>query len=189
MHTDGGLWFSGDWELEPGGAGYYTAYQAVGFDHPWNGWATPVVTASVMARLVWRQNELCTRFAEAVGVDDWTRMSMPDNSVVVFSGMYPDEPPYRVDPDTDGLYHLVDLGWTFEQVDRAEALHTIGDDPDLRRDLIGDRLVKLVEGDQLSFPWAMRIRDRVDLEPDQQLSHSNTHWLRPGPAGRDGPQL
>lgn len=153
------VFFTGDWELEPDGRGFLTAFEAVGQDRAWNGWMTPVVTGSVLTRLAWRQTQLAQDAFAAHGGVDMERLAFHGLDLVV-TGSDPGHAPTRISPDRDGFYHLSALGWTFMPVHPSRALHLVRAELEPWNDHVGERLVRHVERGELSYYWAARVRDR-----------------------------
>ena len=81
-------------------------WHAERFEEPWNGWATPVVTRQTLENL----------FADLADGDDSPCAVQEDGRVLVYMPDYEDGD-YFIEPDGDGLYHLAELGWTFDQLD------------------------------------------------------------------------
>ncbi len=81
-------------------------WHAERFEEPWNGWATPVVTRETLANL----------FADLTDGDDSPGTVQEDGRALVYMPDYEDGD-YFIEPDGDGLYHLAELGWTFDQLD------------------------------------------------------------------------
>lgn len=81
-------------------------WRAERFEEPWNGWATPVVTRGTLENMLTDISEPGRRPCTL----------RPDGVLVVHREDY-DDGDYEVEPDADGLYHLAELGWTFDEVD------------------------------------------------------------------------
>ena len=94
---------AGDFTLD-GLAHTSRRWHAERFEHPWNGWATPVVTRETLQNLI----EDLADDGDAVG-----RIGS-DGAFTVFAEDPDDNCVVR--PAPDGLYHLVELGWTFLKV-------------------------------------------------------------------------
>ena len=75
-------------------------WECSGFDAPWNGWASPVVSASVVLGLMeesgwhWTAKGRTITVVDDPGDDDVERW-------------------VPLEPDEQGYYHLRMLGWTF----------------------------------------------------------------------------
>ena len=94
---------AGDFTLD----GSYHAglrWHAERFEEPWNGWSTPVVTRQTLQNLI-----------DDLAADDNLVGRIEDDGAFTVFAEDPDEN-YAVRPDDDGLYHLVELGWTFIRV-------------------------------------------------------------------------
>ena len=81
-------------------------YPAARFGTPWNGWATPVVTASTLATLLLRVISDPDGSYRAFAIDPPGRCGLLDSEG-------------RIDimtPDVDGLYDLGGLGWTLRDL-------------------------------------------------------------------------
>ncbi|KQR10434.1 hypothetical protein [Cellulomonas sp. Leaf334] len=92
---------NGAFELD----GYEGYWPAVRFGDPWNGWATPVVTGTVLAGLL-------------AHIDGGHRWDGDCAIVWPTADLMPGEPhdpdiEDRISPDIDGQYDLGALGWTF----------------------------------------------------------------------------
>lgn len=74
-------------------------FDCVGFDEPWNGWSTPIVSWETVLDLL-QDAEWMVRTEGAVIYAASDSQAHHDEIVV----LKPD--------DSDGLYHLRDLGWT-----------------------------------------------------------------------------
>lgn len=98
--------FSGDWEYNPTLDAYETAFRAVRFGKPWNGFATPVVTRGTMVAFVARQ-ALLQASGETVDSLAWS-----DGEVLVIPSQDPVES-FRIAADEDDLFDLGVLGYTF----------------------------------------------------------------------------
>ncbi|MGB3696267.1 MAG: hypothetical protein WBA05_02430 [Gordonia sp. (in: high G+C Gram-positive bacteria)] len=81
-------------------------WHAERFEEPWNGWVTPVVTRETLENL----------FADLADGDYSPGAVQEDGCVLVYMPDY-DDGDYYIEPDADGLYHLVELGWTFDKCD------------------------------------------------------------------------
>lgn len=79
-------------------------YPAQGFDSPWNGWATPIVTRHTLQSLVAAEDpdgqRLTLSFRGATAT-----LTIHDHDT--------DQDATVLAPDDHGHYHLVALGWTF----------------------------------------------------------------------------
>ena len=78
-------------------------YRAVRFGSDWNGWATPVITASTLATLLLRVISDPHGSYRAFAINEAGECNLQDHED-------------RIDiltPDGDGLYDLGGLGWTF----------------------------------------------------------------------------
>jgi hypothetical protein len=78
-------------------------YRAARFGADWNGWATPVITAPTLATLLLEVISDPNGSYLAFAIDEAGRCTLQDHDG-------------RIDiltPDTDGLYDLGGLGWTF----------------------------------------------------------------------------
>ncbi|WP_157574613.1 hypothetical protein [Jiangella muralis] len=174
------MFFTGDWELEPGGRGFLTAFEAVGQDSGWNGWMTPVVTGSVLTRLAWRQAQL---YQDAVASDepvDMERLVFHGQDLMV-SSTEPVRTPIWVRPDRDGLYHLSALAWTFVEVHPSRALHLVRAELEPWNDHVGERLVRHVERGELPYYWATRLRDRFVRTATRPVRQADAARRRPPP--------
>ena len=89
-------------------AGLHT-YPAAGFDIPWNGWATPIVSRATLCALIANEDPLGQRLTLEF---DGTIATVADRDP---AGRHTDA--VTLVPDADGLYHLVALGWTFHQIE------------------------------------------------------------------------
>ena len=94
-------YYSGDWHYNENMYSYHEAFTCEGFDRPWNGWATPVVTREQLQELVDVENDLSVT---------------ADGHLVYVSPDYALDDIFVIHPDEKGLYHLVDLGWCFDEV-------------------------------------------------------------------------
>lgn len=178
------VFFTGDWELEPGGCGFLTAFEAVGHDRAWNGWMTPVVTGSVLTRLAWRQLQLHDDAVEHS--EDVERLAFRGQDLVVTSSE-PGRAPTLIRPDRDGLYHLSALGWTFVQVHPSRALHLVRAELQPWNDHVGERLVRHVERGELSYYWASRLRDQFVRASRQVRRADDARPVPPAGLGPIGP--
>lgn len=79
-------------------------WYAVGFGHPWNGWATPIVNRGSLQNLI---NDLAEIDGKPFGE------IQPNGDLRVF-GEEPEDN-YTVSPTEFGEYHLHALGWCFLQ--------------------------------------------------------------------------
>src|SRR5699024_8800782 len=77
-------------------------WYAVGFGHPWNGWATPIVNRGSLQCLI---NDLAELDGKPFGE------IQPDGTLVVF-GEEPEDN-YEITPNKYGEYALFRLGWCF----------------------------------------------------------------------------
>jgi len=84
-----------------------TSYECVGFDEPWNGWATPIVDWQT-AFDVLQDAEWVVRTEGAVILAS-RESDTPEDELVV------------LEPDDYGHYHLRDLGWTLVQTRTSQA--------------------------------------------------------------------
>ena len=80
-------------------------WHAERFEEPWNGWAAPVVTRETAENLFEDLEPLGN--PGTVGAD----------GVITVYRDPDDDGDYEIWPDDAGLYHLVELGWTFIRVD------------------------------------------------------------------------
>jgi hypothetical protein len=80
-------------------------FDAVRFDRPWNGWVAPVVTFDTLSDLMaaWNAATVADGLGESVTFDGRRSVHVTDDAGETV-GLY---------PDSDGLWHLRDLGWTF----------------------------------------------------------------------------
>lgn len=93
----------GDFTIDGLQADGYQWY-AVGFGHPWNGWATPIVNAGSLQCLINDLSEIDGRpFGEI----------QPDGRLLVYGEEAEDN--YQIAPNDYGAYHLHVLGWCFLQ--------------------------------------------------------------------------
>lgn len=94
--------------------GYFVAYTAERFGSSWNGAATPVVSHRVMTALVARM-----QFQAVVleGIDDWRWDGNGVRVVPWDCDANDDTDATWVLPDTDGLYDLGVLGYTWVRLD------------------------------------------------------------------------
>jgi hypothetical protein len=113
--------FSGDWEYDVETGIFTTAYTAARFGEHWNGFATPLVTRSVMAAFVDRQRELHDRDADFPSFE-W---GQAQESVQVRGEGY--DPGTSLSPGEDGLYDLGELGWCFDNVAGRAVRNMISD--------------------------------------------------------------
>lgn len=81
-------------------AGLHT-YPAAGFDIPWNGWATPIVSRATLCALIANEDPLGQRLTLEF---DGTIATVADRDP---AGRHTDA--VTLVPDADGLYHLVAL--------------------------------------------------------------------------------
>lgn len=108
-------YFSGDWEWQDVLDCYENVYAAVRFGTPWNGFATPVVSAQVMAALVARQ-----AFLIACG-ETLDRWEWDGNGVRIDPSDQPvgdETESHWCLPDADGNFTLP--GYTYSEVDLEE---------------------------------------------------------------------
>lgn len=89
-------------------------FPAVRYGNPWNGWATPVVTAETMAALADALNVLATIYP----LDEVDQFRRDGDAWVVWREG--EDYVTRIEPDADGNYDLSALGYTFEVVDQCE---------------------------------------------------------------------
>lgn len=77
-------------------------WHAVAFGTPWNGWATPVVTAETLQNMLDDLAELDDVVIGEIQADDGFLIygEDPEDNYVIRAGI-------------DDLYHLYKLGWTF----------------------------------------------------------------------------
>lgn len=109
---------SGEWEWQDTLDCYETAYAVVSVGKSINGFATPVVTADVLDKIIHRQ-------AFLFGPADGAQMQWDGNGVRVVDT--DNEDGYWLMPDTDGNFDLTPLGWTWEAVNEDDnVLRRIG---------------------------------------------------------------
>ena len=99
MKTSQSLWFVLDSCPE-------VPYPAARFGAQWNGWATPVATASTLATLLLRVISDPDGSYRAFAIDSLGRCCLLDSEGRV--GI--------MTPDEDGLYDLASLGWTLRDL-------------------------------------------------------------------------
>jgi hypothetical protein len=84
-----------------------TSYECVGFDEPWNGWATPIVHWQTVFDVLQDAEWLVrTEGAVILAAQD---ADVPEDEIVILK------------PDEEGRYHLRDLGWTLVQTEIHDA--------------------------------------------------------------------
>ncbi|KXP13896.1 hypothetical protein [Tsukamurella pseudospumae] len=76
-------------------------YFCYGFDAPWNGWATPIVDRETLERVI-------------ATTEGGHTLSWNGDTALVHHVELDETTPLA--PDTDGRFHLRDLGWTFDEV-------------------------------------------------------------------------
>ena len=108
-------YFSGDWEWNDTLDAYETAFAALRFGEPWNGFARPVVTPSVMDAIVARET-LLRACGETVDFMQWDGNGVRVVSSDAESVLDDDEATWIL-PDDDGNFDLGVLGYTFETLD------------------------------------------------------------------------
>lgn len=82
-------------------------FECEGFDEPWNGWCTPIVSWEA-AFDVLQDAEWLVRTEGAV-IFAASDAQMPEDEIVM------------LEPDANGLYHLRDLGWTLVEAPTYDA--------------------------------------------------------------------
>jgi hypothetical protein len=98
-------YYTGDWHYNDKFYTYNNVFECVGFDSPWNGWVTPVVDREQLEHLVSVEPDLSFDSA---------------GNLVYRSPEYALDATFVIMPTNDGLYHLVDLGWCFEELSEEE---------------------------------------------------------------------
>lgn len=96
-------YFSADWHLDDAGESYTKVFSCVGFDMPWNGWATPIVNREQLEDFA--SNE------EGVSIVD---------DALTFTYDDPEYGTLTICPDRAGLFHLSQLGWCFVELTEEE---------------------------------------------------------------------
>lgn len=97
------FYFSGDWHFSEKFYTYYNAFECVGFDSPWNGFVTPIVSRGQLDALVACEDDL--------SVDVFGRLVYHNAKFAITE---------TITPDPDGLFHLSQLGWCFVELTEEE---------------------------------------------------------------------
>lgn len=122
--------FSGDWLGYDKGEEYRyrIGYRAERMGALWNGWATPLVTRAVLARMIETQDALFNDPESGFSHDVEATLSLDGDTLIMRqpSPNLPVDPDddtedvHRLDPDAEGFYDLGVLGWTWTEVRPSE---------------------------------------------------------------------
>jgi len=98
--------FSGDWHYNCDLNKYDHVFECLGFGNTWNGWATPIVNRKQLASLVEVEPDLSFN---------------DDGNLVYVSPEYALDETFIICPNGNDLFHLIDLGWCFDELTENEA--------------------------------------------------------------------